>query len=233
LRPSAPYLCLGATSISAANPHVTVEQDITAILSESATYVFLGFGIVLFFVSILGCCAAQKQNRCGLFVYIVILLCVAAATTIGGITIAVYAGELTTDNGQINDLSSDLQTFVDCSYAWCCYDNNPPTEDEKCTSSTWASNGFCEVFPSDLQKGSENCAASADYNEALVDWLHKNQKYLAIAAIVIGSIEFLAVFFATYLMCSKTKEQEEAERLKKQQEQAGTIAYGGTGTNYV
>lgn len=218
--------------------YVLIEySSIDAVLSKTATYVCLGVGIILFFVSLLGCCAAQKQNRCGLFIYIVILLVVAAAQIIGGITIAVYAGDLETNNGNIEDLTSDVQSFVSCSYAWCCYNNvDVPSGDAgpgECTSSTWNSDGFCSVFPDDLQSGSSNCGSVTEYNEALVDWLHDNQRYFAIAAITLGSIELLAVFFATYLMCAKTKEQEEAERLKKSQQNGGQIAYGGTGTNYV
>lgn len=227
---------LGLVIVGIASYALGAYSDIDAILSRSATWVVLAVGLVLFFVSILGCKSAQSQNRCGLFIYIAVVCCLGAAQLIGGATIAVYAGELETDNGSIEDLSDELQDFVNCSRSWCCSGNGDGCGD----ITLWNSPGFCTVLPDELQdKDSDECKSEELYNDALIQWLKDNQQALAIACIVIGSIEVLAVFFALWLMCSKKPEEEEAARKKKeaaeaekgkpQYEKAGNVA----GTNYV
>lgn len=227
-------LILGLGIVGVSTYSLVKYSDIDAVLSKTATWAVLAAGALVFLLSILGCCAAKRQNRCGLFVYIVLVLGLVVAQLIAGGVMANYAGELKlNDNPKLNntlsDLSTDVREFVECSYFLCC--DAPKDPNAQCNQNVWNSDGFCKVLPNDLKGNSAACvsATSADYNQTIVDWLHDHVRQLSIAAIVVGCVQLLAVMFATCLLCSKkpkSAEELEAERRLNENRQAGTLTYG-------
>lgn len=217
---------VGLAVIAASSYSLAEFDDIQAILSRKALYAVLAAGVLLFLFSLLGCCASKSQNRCGLLVYVLGVLAVGALQIIGGAVIADYAGDLQISNGNIDGLTSEVQDFVTCSYYYCC-----GNESASCDTNVWNSDGFCKILPDDLSNpSSQQCSSESEFNQALVDWLHDNERTIAIAALALGGVELLAVFFGVYLMCSskpKTPEQiEQEQRIAAQSYSGGQLVYG-------
>lgn len=208
---------------------LTTFSAIDSVLSKDSLWLVLATGAAVFFLSLLGCTAARGQHKCALFVYCVLVLAVAAAQLGGGAVVANYAGQLNYDNKNLDNLDAKVREFVECSYEWCCTDQGPSS----CTSDVWNSDGFCKVLPDELHnKNSPECKDESKFDETILDFLHDHSRTLATTAIVLGSVQVLALLCATCLICAprkKSLEELEAERRLNEHQnapQAGQLVYG-------
>lgn len=214
---------LGVVGVAAWQLHSF--NDISSVLSKDMLWLVVAAGGAVFFLSLLGCRAARDHgsNKCTLAIYATLVAAVALAQFGGGIVVADYAGKLDVENLNADKLSQKVSDFVTCSYDWCCTGEAGDT----CNQDVWNSDGFCSVLPKKLQSGGSSCTSRDDYNDAILSFLQTHSRDLAIAAIVLGSVQLLALLSSLCLICHRTETPEERRQKEAlKQAEAGQLVYG-------
>lgn len=199
--------------------------DAQSILTPSALYACIIFGAGILVLSLVGCVSAMKTGCCGkmfLIIYSTIIGVVILAELAGGAVVLVASGKIAAMNGsKIANTTTDafektINTFVETTYTKCCPGGKLNDKDVVCKTLK-------------TQFGDDLCKSEASFKSDCIKWLSAYAKPIGIGAIIIAAIELLCIGAACHISChAKTPEQEKADDIKKQQQQAGgDLAYGG------
>jgi hypothetical protein len=220
------FAIIGIAFMAAAGYAMGTYADFGDLMSSTGLTILLAMGAFLFVTALCGCIGAMKQNKLLLMGYCLFLLIVIVIQLVSGALIASYAGVLDlakkvddvgipvdeTVTDAEKEIYKDIDEAVKCTYKYCCketYDIGDIDCGETFTKESDTRTAMCDL----VKEISPNPCAASDidgFRDSFVEWARFNVDTLGIAVIAVGAVQFLALVFTCFLMCSNKDQFEGA-----------------------
>ena len=103
-------------------------DNLKATIAPTALYMCVAAGAVIMVMSILGCVSAQKNLRCGLALYAIVVAAVIVTEVAAGAILLTWMGDLKDikakdGTGLVDKFDRDFDAMVNTTYMNCCVDD--------------------------------------------------------------------------------------------------------------
>lgn len=163
-------------------------------------------GIVILFMTIVGCCS-NKNGKCySVFMFLVFTLQVIAAIMFGNYASGLKSG---------NDLDPDVKKVVDCAYSACCLERVSP----ECDISPDSCSNLPHVF-----SDPNSCQNRHVYRDEITQWMHDALVPITIVLICTAAVEFILILLGCCAAGQAHMNDERVVLVIQEQQPIGYVA---------